>query len=59
MGFHEVIPNVEWTHITILGFMSEFRPLLLSFIVGTSFIGFVSALIAYILVFHAVKISRG
>jgi uncharacterized protein (DUF2062 family) len=59
MGIHDVIPEIEWNHITLLGFMNDFRPLLVAFIAGTTCIGLISALISYLIIYHAVKIRRG
>lgn len=59
IGIDDVIPDVEWTHITFLGFVSEFRPLLVSFVTGTTCVGIVAAVIGYIIIYYAVKINRG
>ena len=59
MGMHKVIPVIDWTEITILGFLKEFRPLLLPFIIGSTATGLVSAAVGYFVLYSAVKKYRG
>lgn len=59
IGMHKVIPVIDWTEITFLGFLKEFRPLLLPFIIGNTAIGFVSAVLSYFILYNAVKKYRG
>ncbi len=54
-----IVPVIDWSNISILGFINEFRPLIMPFVVGTTFIGIVSALIGYIVIYKAVKAARG
>jgi len=59
MGMHKIIPVIDWTQITLLGFFKEFRPLLLPFLIGSTVIGIVSAVISYVLIYKAAKKYRG
>lgn len=59
IGMHKVIPVIDWTEITLLGFLKEFRPLLLPFIIGSTAIGIVSAIMGYFILYNAVKKYRG
>jgi uncharacterized protein len=59
IGLHKVIPAIDWTEITLLGFLKEFRPLLLPFIIGSTAIGIVSAIVSYFILYNAVKKYRG
>ena len=59
MGMHKIIPVIDWTQITLLGFLKEFRPLLLPFLIGNTMIGIVSAVLSYILIYKAAKKYRG
>jgi len=59
MGMHKVIPVIDWTEITILGFLKEFRPLLLPFIIGSTATAIVSAVVGYFVLYNAVKKYRG
>jgi len=58
-GMHKIIPVIDWTQITLLGFLKEFRPLLLPFLIGNTVIGIVSAALSYILIYKAAKKYRG
>jgi len=59
IGLNKVIPVIDWTEITILGFLKEFRPLLLPFIIGSTALGIVSAIVGYFILYTAVKKYRG
>jgi len=59
MGMHNIIPVIDWSHITLLGFFREFRPLLLPFIIGNTVIGVMSAAVSYLLIYNAAKNYRG
>lgn len=59
IGLNKVIPVIDWTEITLLGFLKEFRPLLLPFIIGSTATGIVSAIVSYFILYTAVKKYRG
>ena len=59
MGMHKVIPVIDWTEITFLGFLKEFRPLLLPFIIGSTVLGIVSAIVSYLVIYNSVRRYRG
>lgn len=59
MDIDNIIPEIDWYNITFLGLINEFRPLVLPFIAGTTFIGFISAIISYIVIYKAIKVRRG
>ncbi len=59
IGMNKIIPVIDWTEITFLGFLKEFRPLLLPFIIGSTAIGIVSAIVSYFILYNAVKKYRG
>jgi len=59
IGMHKVIPVIDWTEITFLGFLKEFRPLLLPFMVGSTAIGIVAAIVSYFIIYNAVRKYRG
>jgi uncharacterized protein (DUF2062 family) len=59
IGMHKVIPVIDWTEITFLGFLKEFRSLLLPFIIGSIAVGLVSAVVSYFILYNAVKKYRG
>jgi uncharacterized protein (DUF2062 family) len=59
LGMHDIIPDIDWSHMTLLGFVRSFRPLLLPFLIGNTLMGTVAAALAYGIVYKAVKASRG
>lgn len=59
IGMDNILPEIDWSHITLLGFLKEFRPLLLPFLIGNTVIGIVSAVLSYILIYKAAKNYRG
>jgi hypothetical protein len=59
IGMDNLIPAIDWSHITFVGFFKEFRPLLLPFLIGNTAIGIVSAVVSYILIYKAARNYRG
>jgi uncharacterized protein len=59
LGMENIIPEIDWAHISFLGFLSEFRSLLIPFIVGTTLLGLVSAAIGYLLIYKTAKSYHG
>jgi len=55
LGVKQIIPKIDWSHITFSYFLYEFEPLLMPFVIGTLLVGLVSAAISYILIYHGVK----
>ena len=55
LGLDNVIPHIDWTHITLFGFFEEFRPLLLPFVIGSTIIGIISSVVSYFLIYRAAK----
>ena len=59
IGMDNLIPAIDWSHITLVDFFKEFRPLLLPFLIGNTAIGIVSAVVSYILIYKAARNYRG
>jgi uncharacterized protein len=59
IGIEKIIPEIDWAHITLLGFLREFRPLLFPFVLGTTLIGIISSIIGYYVIYMAAKNYRG
>jgi uncharacterized protein (DUF2062 family) len=55
LGIKQMLPEIDWAHITFSNLAHELRPLLAPFVFGTLLIGFISAVISYFIVYHAVK----
>jgi uncharacterized protein (DUF2062 family) len=58
MGLKDIIPDIQWNNLTFSYLVNEMKPLLLPFVFGTTFIGFLSAVIGYVVVYKAVVRSR-
>ena len=58
MGIDSIIPSVNWSSITFLGILESLRPFFIPFVIGSTLIGLVSAVIGYFLVYFAVKSGR-
>jgi len=59
LGVSNIIPPMDWSHMTCKVLFNEFKHLLMPFIVGSTLIGFFSAILGYILIYRAVKHNRG
>ena len=59
IGMHNLIPEIDWTQITLLGFLNGFRPLLLPFLIGSTAVGIISAVASYFVIYKAAKKYRG
>lgn len=55
LGIKQMLPEIDWAHITFSRFVHELKPLLIPFVFGTLLIGFISAVISYFIIYHAVK----
>ena len=55
LGIKQMLPEIDWAHITFSNFLRELEPLLMPFVFGTLLIGFISAIISYFIIYHAVK----
>jgi uncharacterized protein (DUF2062 family) len=59
LGVEQIIPAIDWSHMTLKLFLDEFKHLLMPFIVGSTVNGAVAALVSYVLIYSAVKRNRG
>lgn len=55
LGINEIIPDIDWPHITITAFLNELKPLIAPFIFGTIFLGLIAGVLCYMLIYAAVK----
>lgn len=55
IGMKQVMPDIDWAHLTFTTLLKDFKPLLVPFVLGTSLVGLVSAVIGYFLIYHAAK----
>ncbi len=59
LGMHDLLPDIDWNHISMQGLLAEFRHLVLPFILGSTLLGAIAAIVSYILVYRAVKSYHG
>jgi uncharacterized protein len=59
IGLNSVIPNIDWSHISLFDLLKEFRPLLLPFLVGTTAMGIISGVVSYYIIYKAAKNYHG
>lgn len=55
LGIDDILPEIDWAHLSFSVLIRDFRPLLMPFILGNTVLGLVSAVISYAIVFKAVK----
>jgi len=55
LGIKEIIPAIDWSHITFSHFLTSLKPLLIPFIFGTFLTGFFTAVISYVIIYRFVK----
>lgn len=59
IGVSHIIPPMDWSHMTFTLLINEFKHLLMPFVVGSTVMGIVSAILGYILIYRTVKQNRG
>jgi len=59
LGMHKMIPEIDWTQITLLGFLKEFRSLLFPFVIGNLLLGAISAVVSYLFIYKVVQKYHG
>lgn len=55
LGMDRVIPSFDWKKITLSMILSELGPLLKPFVIGTLFVGSISAIISFVILYHLVR----
>ncbi|GAB4482494.1 MAG: DUF2062 domain-containing protein [Thermodesulfovibrionales bacterium] len=58
LGIRDVIPDIEWGRLSVKALASEFGHLAMPFVVGTTLVGLVSAMVGYAVIYRAVKRDR-
>jgi uncharacterized protein (DUF2062 family) len=58
LGIDSIIPSINWNDIKLADIIKELGTLLWPFVVGTTLLGFLSAIVGYIVVYHAVVRNR-
>ncbi len=58
LGIKDMIPDVDWASISFRVLLVDFGHLVIPFIIGTTLVGTVSAIIGYVVIFRAAKRNR-
>ncbi len=58
LGIKQIIPSINWNDISLTYLIVKMRHLLLPFVIGTTLIGLVSALVGYFIIYQAVIRNR-
>ncbi len=53
-GMKQIIPDIDWSNIRFMTMMSELKHLIIPFLAGTIFVGFISAIASYFIIHWAV-----
>ncbi|MGE5301166.1 MAG: DUF2062 domain-containing protein [Acidobacteriota bacterium] len=59
LGVERLIPPMDWSHMTLKLLLQEFEYLLMPFIVGSTVVAVVAAVVSYLLIYWTVKRNRG
>ena len=57
-GIKHAIPPLDWAQLTWMNFMSQLKPYLIPFVLGTTLIGIIASVIAYILANYLITYYR-
>jgi uncharacterized protein (DUF2062 family) len=52
---NNILPEIDWKHITLTMLFNEFGPLIKPFVLGTVIIGALSSLVGYFIIYHFAK----
>lgn len=58
LSLNHIIPDIDWAHLSMKELLHTLGPLLMPFLLGTTVLGSVSALLSYAVVYRTVKKSR-
>ena len=58
LAINHIIPDIDWAHLSMQELLYALGPLLMPFILGTTVLGFVSAMLSYFIVYRTVRRSR-
>jgi len=55
LGLEQIIPEIDWSNLSLINLLNDLEPLLMPFIVGTFMIGTLASIISYIIIYKAAK----
>ncbi len=58
LGLNRMVPPINWAELSIASFLKDLKPFLWPFVFGTTLVGLLSAVIGYVIIYHAVVRNR-
>ncbi len=58
IGSEDILPSIDWANISISMILNEMGHILLPFVIGSTTIGFLSAIASYFIIYSIVKRNR-
>lgn len=55
LRMNNILPDIDWSHITFTALVKDFSPLLMPFIVGTVIISVLSSGVSYLFIYHLLR----
>lgn len=59
LGINNILPEIDWRHLTLMMLFNELSPLLKPFVLGSVIIGALSSLAGYFIIYHFAKRTNG
>lgn len=58
LAVDHILPHIDWAHLSMKELLHTLGPLLMPYLVGTTVLGLISALLGYLVVYRMVKKNR-
>lgn len=58
LGIKKILPFIDWSNISFSSLLKDMSHILLPFVIGSTSLGFLSAIVGYIIIYKAVTKSR-
>ncbi|HMK56535.1 MAG TPA: DUF2062 domain-containing protein [Dissulfurispiraceae bacterium] len=58
LGIQHILPEIDWHNLGLVELVRDLEPILPPFVVGTFFVGLVSGLLGYVVIYHSVVRQR-
>ena len=52
-GIKDILPEVDWNHVTFMSLIDKLTPLVWPFVVGTFLVGTIGSIISYFIIYNA------
>jgi len=58
LGIKQLIPDINWNEMSFYRLIHEMKPILMPFFFGTAFVGLISGVLSYIIIYTAMNRNR-